>query len=280
MSLFAPLSKSATLKAAINHVAQARKSEGGKAEQLYKSAYQGFAKVVAGELKTAEALYNWGFALLHEAKSKAEDESAKKLLLDAINKFSFCLLAAPSHLGAAIDGGVAYMELARVSMAAVDDPLYDKAVEFFEKAGEIQKGSAAYNLACIHALRGDQDACLGALELARECGSLPDEQEVMDDPDMVGVKDAQWFQEFLGAVAVKLVEQAENDKRTRRGLKDVEEIKLDLPPRPTDSTLRRHYDAMVAAETEKQKELLAQKKREEEERRAKKKKGDQFNYYK
>lgn len=279
MSLFG-LSKNATLKAAIKQIAEARKSEGGKAEQLYKGAYQGFAKVVAGEVTTAEALYNWGFGLLHEAKTK-EAEAAKTLLLDAINKFTFCLLAAPSHLGGAIDGGVAYMELARIGDAAIDDPLYDKAVEFFQKAGEIQRGSAAYNLACVHALRNDKEACLKALEEARESGSLPDEEDVMNDPDMASVKDAQWFQEFLGEVAVKLAELAENDRRTRRGLREnVEEIKLDLPPRPTDATLRRHYDAMVAAEVEAQKELLAQKKRDEEEARAKKKKGDQFNYYK
>lgn len=278
MSLFG-LSKNATLKAAIKQVAEARKSEGGKAEQLYKGAYQGFAKVVAGEVTIAEALYNWGFALLHEARTK-DSEAAKALYLDAIDKFTFCLLAAPSHLGGAIDGGVAYMELARLSNAAIDDPLYDKAVQFFEKAGDIQKGSAAYNLACVHALRDDNEACLKALELARECGSLPDEEDVMNDPDMASVKDTQWFHEFLGQVAVKLAEQAENDRRTRRGLKEVEEISLDLPPRPTDSTLRRHYDAMIAAEVETQKELLAQKKREAEEAKAKKKKGDQFDYYK
>ncbi|WP_444543031.1 hypothetical protein [Methylomonas koyamae] len=31
-------------------------------------------------------------------------------------------------------------------------------------------------MACIYALRGDQDACLKALQTAREFGSLPDEK--------------------------------------------------------------------------------------------------------
>lgn len=279
MSLFGSLSKSSLLKNAKKQIAQARKSEGGKAEQLYKSAYQGFAKVVAGDVNTAEALHNWGFGLLHQARGK-QYEAAITLYKDAIDKFTFCLLVAPSHLGGAIDGGVAYMEMARLDNALPDDPRYDNAMDFFLKAEQIQKGSASYNLACIHALRGDNEACLKALEQSRESGSLPDEQDVMNDPDMASVRNEQWFQEFLGTVKVALAEQAENDRRTRRGLKEVEEIKLDLPPRPTDSMLKRHYDTMVQAEVEKQKELLAQKKREAEEARAKKKKGDQFNYYK
>jgi uncharacterized protein with von Willebrand factor type A (vWA) domain len=230
-------------------------------------------------VNTAEALYNWGFALLHQAKTKAPEEGIA-LCREAIEKFSFSLLVAPTHLGAAIDGGVTFMEMARMDDADAGDVRYDQAMEFFNKAEQIQNGSASYNLACIHALRDDHDACRKALEKCREHGSLPDEQDVMNDPDMASVRNSQWFQEFLGAVKVAQVEQEENDRRTRRGLKEVDEVKLDLPPRPTDSVLKRHYDQMVQAELEKQKEMLAQKKREIEEARAKRTKKDPINYYK
>ncbi len=73
MSLLSSFKKRSTLDAAIKQVAQARKSEGGKAEQLYRGAYQGFASVIADNLLFSEALYNWGFALLHEARSKDAD---------------------------------------------------------------------------------------------------------------------------------------------------------------------------------------------------------------
>ncbi len=278
MSILSSLTKGSTLKAAIKQVTEARQAEGGKAEQLFRSAYQGFAKVIAGDLNTSEALYHWGFALLHEAKNK-DVEQASALYRDAIDKFSFCLLVAPSHLGAAIDGGVAYMDLARINKVDSTDKLYDKAMVFFEKAGKIQKGSAAYNLACIYALRGNEAACLKALELAKQCGSMPNESEVMNDPDMASVKDTKWFQEFLGTVAVAQAEAVENDRRSRRGLKKVDEVKLDLPPRPTDSMLRRHFDSMVAAELEKHRELEEQKKKEALEK-IEKKKSEKFDYYK
>jgi len=278
MSILSSLTKGTTLKAAIKRVTEARQAEGGKAEQLYSSAYQGFAKVVAGDLNTSEALYHWGFALLHEAKNK-DTEQASALYLEAIEKFSFCLLSAPSHLGAAIDGGVAYMDLARINKVDPSDSLYDKAMVFFDKAGQIQKGSAAYNQACINALRGNKESCLKALELAKQCGSMPNENDVMNDPDMASVRGAKWFQEFLGTVAVAQVEAAENERRSRRGLKKTEEIKLDLPPRPTDSVLRRHFDSMVTAELEKHREMEKQQKKDALEK-IEKKKGEKFNYYK
>ncbi|MCQ8103814.1 hypothetical protein NP590_06840 [Methylomonas sp. SURF-2] len=202
MSLLSSLKKRSTLDAAIKQVAQARKSEAGRAEQLYKSAYQGFASVIADNLLFSEALYNWGFALLHEARSRPVAE-AIEIYEDAISKFSFCLLTAPNYLGAAIDGGVAFMELARISQDDGKAGLYGLAEDFFEKACRIQNGSAAYNLACIRALRGDEEACLRYLQQARDSGSLPDPVNILQDEDMDNVKQTAWFVEFIEALKAR-----------------------------------------------------------------------------
>ncbi len=188
--------KQSILNAAIKQTKKARKNEGAKSDQLFISAYEGFADVVKGDLVMGEALFNWGFALLHQAKLKEENEGVK-LYLDAISKFTFCLLVKPDHLGAAIDGGVTYMDLARVMDIDANDELYDLAGEFFENAERIQLGSAAYNLACIFALRGQKDACLEALELSKDKGSLPVVEDIMNDADMIKVKNMSWFTDFL-----------------------------------------------------------------------------------
>lgn len=199
MALFDGYKKNSTLKAAIKQTKKARKSDGAKSEQLYLSAYEGFSDVVKGDLLRGEALYNWGFALLHQAKSQA-DEQGVKLYLDAISKFTFCLLVEPNHLGAAIDGGVAYMDLARIMTVEANDELYDLAGEFFEDAERIQRGSAAYNLACIYGLRGQNDACAEALELSKEYGSLPNVDDILNDSDLTSVKKSQWFIDFVEKV--------------------------------------------------------------------------------
>lgn len=199
MALFDAYKNKSTLSAAIKQTALARKSEGSKSDQLFISAYEGFAAVVEGDLVRGEALYNWGFSLLHQAKSKNEDESVK-LYLSAITKFNFCLLVSPEHLGAAIDGGVAYMDLARILEVDASDELYDLAGEFFENAERIQRGSAAYNLACVYALRGQDKACAEALALSRESGSLPDATEISQDSDLAKMRNATWFVEFIDKV--------------------------------------------------------------------------------
>lgn len=199
MALFGS-KKQSILKAAIKQTKKARANEGAKADQLFLSAYGGFADVLKDDLVKGEALYNWGFALLHQAKTKAEDESVK-LYLDAISKFSFCLLVTPNHLGAAIDGGVAYMDLARILKSDAEDELYDLAMEFFENADRIQKGSSAYNLACIFGLRGQQQECQDALQLAYDSGSLPGLEEIQNDDDLALVNQSDWFTEFVDMVS-------------------------------------------------------------------------------
>ncbi len=199
MALFGAFKNKSTLNAAIKKTAEARENEGAKADQLFTTAYEAFATVVEGDLIRGEALYNWGFSLLHQAKIKNEDESIK-LYLSAITKFSFCLLVAPNHLGAAIDGGVAYMDLARILEVDAHDELYDLAGEYFENAERIQRGSAAYNLACVYGMRGQEDACVEAFSLSRECGSLPNVDDIVSDPDLEKVKNAKWFVEFVEKV--------------------------------------------------------------------------------
>ena len=217
MSLIASLTKKSKLNATIKQTAQARISEGNTADGLFKAAYQGYAEVLRDDPLRAEALYNWGFALLHQAKTKTGDEAAR-IYEDAIDKFAFCMSINPNYLGAAINGGVAYMDLARLKKVKPDHELYELAKKQFEKANAIQAGTASYNLACIYGLRGDKDACLKALENARVKVTLPEADDILTDPDMVSVKEQDWFVEFMEVLSKKNEADAEN--------KDAEDVKV------------------------------------------------------
>ena len=210
MSLLDSFAKKKILNTAIAQVAKARSNEGKTAEQMFKSAYRDFAEALVGDALRADILYNWGFALLHHAKAETDEKKAADLYDEAISKFTFCLLLNPSYLGAAINGGVAYMDLARLIAADADDGLYECAKEFFTKANNIQAGSASYNLACIYGLHDDGDACLKALETAKSRGFLPDAADILADEDLDKVKDQTWFVEFIASVepASKPVEES------------------------------------------------------------------------
>jgi tetratricopeptide (TPR) repeat protein len=209
MSLLASFTKKSKLNATIKQTAQARKSEGSTADGLFKAAYQGYADVLHDDPLRAEALYNWGFALLHQAKTKTGDEAAR-IYQDAIDKFAFCMLINPDYLGAAINGGVAYMDLARLKKVKPDDELYELAKKQFEKANAIQAGTASYNLACIYGLQGNKEECLKALEKARDKGALPEARDILNDPDLVSVKEQNWFIEFMETLNKKTEAEPEN----------------------------------------------------------------------
>ena len=211
MSLLDSFTKKSKLNATIKQTALARKSEGSTADGLFKAAYRGYAEILHDDPLRAEALYNWGFGLLHQAKIKTGDEAAK-LYQVAIDRFAFCLLINPDYLGAAINGGVAYMDLARLKKVKPDDTLYELAQKQFEKANAIQAGTASYNLACIYGLQGNKDECLNALEKARDRGALPEADEILNDPDLAGVKKQDWFVAFMEALNKKAEVEPENNE--------------------------------------------------------------------
>ncbi|MCF8006589.1 MAG: hypothetical protein K9K84_04210 [Methylovulum sp.] len=195
------------LKTAIKQSQEARNKPSHSADNLYKAAYQGYAEVMMDDPMRADTLYHWGFALLHQARSKTGTE-AEKMYSEAIEKFSFCRVINPHYLGAAIDGGVAYMELARLKKVVVNDKLYDLAKQCFDRANSIQKGTASYNLACIHALKGDELTCLSALQDSFQHGSLPVVADIKADLDLANVVNILWFTDFIAMVDAQEQAQA------------------------------------------------------------------------
>jgi hypothetical protein len=199
MSFFASFTKKSKLDAAIKKADKARNNVGSVADQLFKEAYQEYADVLTGDSLRAAALYQWGVTLLRQAKSKAPSESIN-IYRNAIAKFSFCMTIDPNYLAAAIDAGVACMDLARAREVPPSDELYEMAKRQFDKANSIQAGVAAFNLACVYGVRGNNESCLEALKTAKEKGNLPIDADILSDPDLAGMKGKAWFKEFMSSL--------------------------------------------------------------------------------
>ncbi len=101
------------------------------------------------------------------------------------------------------------MALAKSKQVGLDHELFSRAIESFESAEKIQLGSASYNLACMYALHNEADACLKALEKARDHGLVPDEQDIINDDDLKNVTQLPWFSEFIESLAKKEEEKVE-----------------------------------------------------------------------
>ncbi len=202
MSILGYLLSGRQLEKAKNLTFEARQEKGEKADQLFQQAYDIFATIPTSSSNHADALYFWGFAILHRAYAKPSNE-ASKIFEEAITKFSSCKTVAPDHLGASIDSGVALMGLAKCKQVSLGDELYSKAKESFEKAEKIQQGSASYNLACLYALQNKSEECLKALENARDHGLVPDEQDILDDEDLKNIKQLPWFAEYIKSLTAE-----------------------------------------------------------------------------
>jgi len=206
MSIQSYLLSGSNFKKAKTLTQEAQHQTGEKADQLFQQAYDCFSAISPSYSKYADTVHCWGFSIINQAQTKTAND-AIKLFEQAIDKFSLCKTITPQHLGAAVDGGVALLGLAEAKELDLTDELYQKAKKSFEAAEKIQSGSASYNLACIYALQNKGDACLKALENAREHGLIPDEKDIIDDDDLQNVKKLSWFAEYIESLSE---EQAEN----------------------------------------------------------------------
>jgi Plant specific mitochondrial import receptor subunit TOM20 len=250
MSLFASLTKKPKLEAAVKKAAKARTAEDSIADQLFKEVYQDYADVMTGDTLRAATLYHWGVTLLHQAKSKKPPESIN-IYRNAIAKFSFCMTIDPNYLAAAIEAGVACMDLARARDVPPTDELYEMAKKQFEKANSIQSGVAAFNLACIHGIRGDNESCLEALKIAKEKGNLPDDADIINDPDLAKIVKQSWFKDFMASLAEGRRIEEEKRLATKAAAEEAKK------PKPKDPTVFDPYHGEKAKESKPKSEAVS-----------------------
>jgi Plant specific mitochondrial import receptor subunit TOM20 len=231
MSFFASFTKKSKLDAAVKKAAKARQNEESIADQLLKEVYQEYADVLTGDPLRAETMYHWGVTLLHQAKSKNPPESIN-IYRNAIAKFSFCMTLDPNYLAAAIDAGVACMDLARARSVPPSDELYEMAKRQFEKANSIQAGVAAFNLACVHGVRGDNENCLEALQTAKDKGNLPEDADILADPDLAKIINQDWFQDFMASMEEGRRKEEEKRLAKKAEAEAAEKAKLEEKNRP------------------------------------------------
>lgn len=206
MSIYHYLLSGSKFKKAKALTLEAQQQPSDEADKLFQQAYNNFSVISKSYSHYADAVYYWGFALLKQAQTKSEKE-AISLLEEAINKFMFCKTLSPLHLGVAIDGGVALLELAKAKQVSLEDDLYNKAIESFQSAEQIQTGAASYNLACLYALNNDNDACLKALELAKYHGLIPEIADIINDADLKNVNQLPWFNDYIKSLTEKESEE-------------------------------------------------------------------------
>lgn len=183
-----------------------RKADFSKKEDLFKSAYKKFSSAASWDARNAETFHHWGLVLYEQAQYKQAKE-ARELFKTACEKFEKALGLGPNNAKVMNDWGAALIEQARNKPEKYAASFYEEARTKIAAANSLEPGLGAYNLACIHSLRGEQKGCQKCLEQAHETGNLPAEKYLKIDKDLDNVRNEKWFNDFVK----KLSKEAESE---------------------------------------------------------------------
>ncbi len=177
--------------------AHAKQKTGAEADHLFEQAYEKYQAALDTKPDKHEALNNWGAALSAHAKQKTGAE-ADHLFEQAYEKYQAALDIKPDYYEAINNWGTALIDQAKLKEEekAVKE-LLGLAKEKSLQAEDIVPGVAAYNLACISALLGNESECRSWLVKSREQGKLPNIDHLNSDEDLDSVRGKKWFKDFL-----------------------------------------------------------------------------------
>ena len=112
-------------------------------------------------------------------------------------KYEAALKIEPDFHEALDNWGTVLLTQARARDFDQASDLLDVAWEKCQTAETLVPGVGAYNLACISALRGDEDACERWLETSLSHGKFPPRDHLLNDPDLARVRATGWFQALV-----------------------------------------------------------------------------------
>ena len=174
---------------------QAKTKHSQEAEKLFKQACQKYEEAIAIQPDYSIAWSNWGAALSLRGETK-EDDQAERLFEQACQKYKKAVAIKPDDSNTWSNWGVAFLYWARKKVDKERKALLDQAKEKLDKAESLKVGSGAYNLACLYGQLGDKEQCRKWLEVAEQADELSTRRHAMDDPDLKGVRDEQWFKDL------------------------------------------------------------------------------------
>ena len=137
-------------------------------------------------------------AVTYRLQDKAEGEAASvRLLLQAIESHKSALEVRPNYMPSLHGLANALLIRAHRVSGNVRSEHLNEAEAACSRLNELSPGEGEYNLACISALRGDENACHEHLQASQDAGLLPSRKHLLDDADLESVREASWFTEFL-----------------------------------------------------------------------------------
>lgn len=170
--------------------------EGEEADRLFKLGESKYKAALAIKPDKHDVMYNWGNALSRRIKLKRGPE-AKTLLARAYKNYEAAMAIAPSDYR--VIGNWANLMISQAdrtsksAMATVLDTVEEKLLA----SRALGSPKAAYDLACVEALRGNAREAADWLRTSKAEGSMPDCAHLASDPDLDRIREDSAFVQAL-----------------------------------------------------------------------------------
>ncbi|MBN2181926.1 MAG: hypothetical protein JW715_08415 [Sedimentisphaerales bacterium] len=162
-------------------------------ENIFKHAYQKFEQALQftnTEPEKYPVYCNWSVALAEWAKLKGDEE----LFEQANKKLEQAVIINPNRPEVYDNWAGTLIHWSKLKIGTTKyESMIKQAEEKALKAESLRKGSSAYRLAKIYALRNDKENCKKWLLVGQYAGTLPTQDLVMKDSDFDSVKNEEWF---------------------------------------------------------------------------------------
>ncbi len=152
----------------------------------------------ANSPEDAEELVKHGNFLWAQAGEAVDEEAALTLLAEATQCYALANRMDPEDPIALNNWGNVLSARAQLERdEEVQTSLLDSALRRLLMAEHLLPGCAAYNLACLHALRGEDEEVRLWLGVGKELRELPPRETFEADSDFQGLRGQPWFEDFL-----------------------------------------------------------------------------------
>lgn len=141
--------------------------------------------------------FTWGNALGYWARQKSAAEQ-DRLLSEAFDKYAEAVRINPDLYVAFNNWGNHLISWAQQKSDEERERLFEDAFLKFIQAEQIKPGFAAYNLACLCALRGNAVEALQWLVKSKEAGKLPNREHIVNDKDLESIREMEEFRRIIG----------------------------------------------------------------------------------
>ncbi len=183
--------------AALSEIASRLQEEDAEQSRtIFRQAIERYEQAVAIKPDDHEVFSNWGAALAGIASRTVDADEARSLFMQAAERYEQAAAVKPDYHEALGNWGVALNEIAQRLPEGKAEPVWTEAEAVLQRALALEPDKT-YNLACLHAVRGNAGEARRLLETGHAAGTLPDPDHLRADRDLDKVRDEPWFAALL-----------------------------------------------------------------------------------